>query len=46
MSEQETTEIKTLIAELRDNANNEIFKNASDFEILKALLECAIIKSK
>ena len=39
-------EIKRLLKELRETVGNELFQNATDFEILKALLQCAIIKSK
>ena len=39
-------EIKQLIKELREVVGNDLFRNASDHEIIKALLECAIIQSK
>lgn len=46
MTKEEIKELKALTEELRNTVNNEIFKNASNFEILKALLQCAIINSQ
>lgn len=44
MTLQERIKIKELIAKLR--SQNAIFQQATDFEILEALLQCAITKSE
>ena len=45
MSESELKEISCLIEELRKARENDPFCSLSDFDILKILVECAIIKS-
>ena len=45
MNEQEIKEIAELTEELRTAVDNDLFTNATDFEIIKSLIQCAIIKS-
>lgn len=45
MSKKELAEIAELTEELRTAVDNDLFTNATDFEIIKSLIQCAIIKS-
>lgn len=45
MSNEELKELSCLVEKLRKGCKNVSFCSLSDFEILKILVECAIIKS-
>lgn len=46
MGENELKELSELLKEFRNTIDKDVFYRASDFDILKAFVQCAIIKSK
>lgn len=46
MNENELKELSELLNKFRNAVDTDIFYNATDFEILKAFTECAIINVK
>lgn len=46
MNNEELKRLSDLLNEFRDTVNNDIFYRATDFEILKSFVECAITQSK
>lgn len=46
MSNEELKELSELLNGFRDTIDQEIYYRATDFEILKAFVQCAIIQSK
>lgn len=46
MSEQELKELSELLNEFRVSIDQDIYYRATDFDVLKAFIQCAIIQSK
>lgn len=46
MSDEELKELSLLVEEFRTIADKDFLHRATDFEILKAFTECAIMQSK
>lgn len=46
MSNEELKELSKLLNEFRDSIDKDMYYRATDFEILKSFVQCAIIQSK
>lgn len=46
MSEAELKELSELLREFRNTIDEDMYYRATDFEILKSFVQCAIIQSK
>ena len=46
MSNEELKELSELLNEFRNTIDEDMYYRATDFDILKSFVQCAIIKSK